>query len=112
MLEDLKIAALKLDMKFQKSQLEKLEKDIKLKNEQLKILDENKTTKSDRMNANFLYEDIGILQGLAIAKRSIIKKRDKLIKALMVHKTFKKEAKKQSKQISIPDISYEDMFTK
>ena len=97
MFENIKIAALKLDMNIQKAKLAKLEKEIKQKNEQLKILDATKTTKTDRMNANFLYEDIGILENLASAKRAIIKKRDFTIKALMVHKEFKRQAKQKSK---------------
>lgn len=101
MFENLKIAALNLDMKVYKSKLEKLEKEIKAKNEQLKVLDETKTTKSDRLNANFLYEEIGNLETLAQSYRSIIKKRDMTIKALKVHKGFKKQAKQKSHNDSL-----------
>ena len=111
MFDKIKIAALKLDMNIQKLKLEKLEKDIKAKNEQLKLLDETKATKTDRLNANFLLEDIEILENLANVKRAVIKKRDRAIKAIIVHKGFKQQAK-QSKQIFLPEDSFEDMFTK
>ena len=98
MFENIKITALKLDMKIQKAKLEKLEKEIKLKNEQLKLLDETKTTKSDRLNANFLYEQIGNLQSWAEHYKAVIKKRDYTIKLLKVHKIFKKQAKEYLKK--------------
>ena len=98
MFDNIKITALKLDMKIQKARLEKLEKEIKAKNEQLKILDETKTTKSDRLNANYLYEEIGNLETLAQHYRAVIKKRDNTIKAILVHKGFKKYAKKSKTQ--------------
>ncbi len=61
MFENVKIKALESKIKSMEKELNKALVKIELMKADLEVMDANKKTKSDRLEADFMYEDIGAL---------------------------------------------------
>ena len=66
MFENIKIKALENKIKSMEKELKKSLLQLELMKADLEVMDANKTTKSDRLEADFLYQDISLFSYLLI----------------------------------------------